>query len=87
MKLKPTWGLFVAVIIAVVAYTMYTRSPVANGCLKSQYYCPGVGCVSGPDKCTPGAGGGPSKVFSRETFVSKKCPDGTRSDGPCLLEF
>ncbi len=24
---------------------------------------------------------------SREGMVNKKCPDGTRSDGPCLLEF
>jgi hypothetical protein len=23
----------------------------------------------------------------KENFVSKKCPDGTRSDGPCLMEF
>lgn len=23
----------------------------------------------------------------KEGFVSKKCPDGTRSDGPCLMEF
>ncbi len=24
---------------------------------------------------------------AREGMVNKKCPDGTRSDGPCLLEF
>lgn len=87
MKLKPTWGLFGLVVVALVAYAMYTRSPVVNGCLKSQYYCPGVGCVSGPDKCVPGSFGGASRVFSRETFVDKKCPDGTRTDGPCLMEF
>jgi len=23
----------------------------------------------------------------KEKFVSKKCPDGTRTDGPCLMEF
>ena len=28
-----------------------------------------------------------SSVFSREGMVNKTCPDGTRSDGPCLLEF
>jgi hypothetical protein len=81
----------------------------AGICPGSQMYCPGVGCVSGPDKCFPGARGGASAVFSKETFftkwpgsgvgstppiygekenfVDKKCPDGTRSDGPCLMEF
>ncbi len=78
-------------------------------CPGSQIYCPGVGCVSGTDKCFPGAKGGPTAVFSKETFfaqwpgsgvgstpplygdkenfVGKKCPDGSRSDGPCLMEF
>lgn len=23
----------------------------------------------------------------KEGFVNKKCPDNTRSDGPCLMEF
>ena len=87
MKLKRTWGLLGLAAVMVFAYVLYTKTPAANGCPKSQYYCPGVGCVSGPDKCTPGAAGGPSKVFSRETFVSKKCPGGTRSDGPCLMEL
>jgi len=26
-------------------------------------------------------------VIKKEGFVSKSCPDGTRSDGPCLMEF
>ncbi len=26
-------------------------------------------------------------LWRREGMVNKKCPDGTRSDGPCLLEF
>jgi hypothetical protein len=26
-------------------------------------------------------------IVRKEGFVSKKCPDGTRSDGPCLMEF
>lgn len=75
-------------------------------CPGSLVWCPGVGCVSGPDKCIPGSRGGATRVFSKETFtmwpgagvpsipptykesfVSKQCPDGTRSDGPCLLEF
>lgn len=28
-----------------------------------------------------------SRLTTREGMVNKKCPDGTRSDGPCLLEF
>jgi hypothetical protein len=55
-----------------------------QACPASQVYCPGVGCVSGQDKCFAGSLGGPSKIFSKETF--KTCPDKTRSDGPCLLE-
>lgn len=36
---------------------------------------------------------GPTKAevmnayFKKEGFVNKKCPDNTRSDGPCLMEF
>ena len=29
----------------------------------------------------------PNMFMKKEGFVSKKCPDGTRSDGPCLMEF
>lgn len=38
----------------------------------------------------PGAGvraTPPLYAVAKESFVSKSCPDGTRSDGPCLLEF
>lgn len=28
-----------------------------------------------------------TELSKREGMVNKKCPDGTRSDGPCLLEF
>jgi len=126
----PTWvwavvGLVVAVVL--VVYVVPAAATSMEGCPGSQVYCPGVGCVSGVDKCVSGARGGPSKIFSKETFtiprpkpwetnwehtikpsfgsfpgigvksmppdygkesfVSKTCPDGTRSDGPCLLEF
>jgi hypothetical protein len=27
------------------------------------------------------------RVTKKEGFVNKKCPDNTRSDGPCLMEF
>lgn len=87
MKLPRTWSLLALAVVAVFAYVIAMRSPTMNGCLKSQTYCPGVGCVSGPDKCVPQSFGGPSRIFSRETFVSKTCPDKTRSDGPCLMEF
>lgn len=98
------------VIVGLIVYFMMPGSPVGNAiCPGSQYYCPGVGCVSGKDKCFAGSMGGPSAVFSKETFfgkwpgigagskpplygtkeafVSKSCPDNTRSDGPCLMEF
>jgi hypothetical protein len=29
----------------------------------------------------------PNMFAKREGMVNKKCPDGTRTDGPCLLEF
>lgn len=38
----------------------------------------------------PGAGVRAQPPFYRstkESFVNKTCPDGTRTDGPCLLEF
>jgi len=38
----------------------------------------------------PGAGvraQPPIYAPAKESFVNKTCPDGTRSDGPCLLEF
>ena len=97
------------VVVVVIGYLLAGNRAGGGGCPGSLYYCPGVGCVSGQDKCFPGSQGGASAVFSKETFkqwpgagvraqppiydvaketfVSKKCPDGTRSDGPCLMEF
>ena len=123
----PKWTLYVVVLVALVALTSLVTTPVGMGCPGSQIYCPGVGCVSGPDKCFAGNQGGPSAVFSkegfevmkpkawnadwakfsehefhfwpgkgkasippeygREKFVSKSCPGGYRSDGPCLMDF
>jgi hypothetical protein len=120
-----TWYVIVAVL-AVAAFFMYSGAKQAD-CPGSQVWCPGVGCVSGPDKCNPGNKGGPSAVFSKEGFevmkpkpwnadwaaaiqpafkswpgsdaksappdygkegfVNKQCPDGSRTDGPCLMEF
>jgi len=86
----PTW-VYVALGMIVVVYAITALVPMKTvmnmGCPGTQVYCPGVGCVSGQDKCFPGAPGGANKVFSKETFVTGKCPDGTRTDGPCLMEF
>lgn len=122
---KWSWYLVVAVIAVVV---FFMAGPALQpDCPGSYVWCPGVGCVSGPDKCVPGNKGGASAVFSKEgfeimkpkpwnagwaeaippafrawpgsgvkslppdygkeTFVNKRCPDGTRTDGPCLMEF
>ncbi len=57
-------------VIALFFIVNYLVSPVvgAKTCPGSQVYCPGVGCVSGQDKCFAGSMGGASKVFSKETF-------------------
>lgn len=104
------WSAVALVVALAIVSLMWKKSGLgAPTCPGSQVHCPGVGCVSGQDKCFPGAKGGPTKVFSKETFtewpgagvraippiyeaaketfVSKKCPGGTRSDGPCLMEF
>jgi hypothetical protein len=105
----PRWAWMPLAIIILFFIVNYIVSPVvgAKTCPGSYVYCPGVGCVSGQDKCFAGSLGGASKVFSKETFTSwpgagvraeppvyevaketfamKSCPDGTRSDGPCLM--
>ncbi len=106
MKIPMIAWLLGAIALLFVAFTVVPMATTPS-CPGSQVYCPGVGCVSGVDKCVPMHRGGPSRVFSKETFeawpgagirarppkyeketfVSKKCPDGTRTDGPCLMEF
>lgn len=92
-KRFPVWvGVVVAVVTVTLLFLSKGGARAINGCAGNQYYCAGVGCVSGPDKCVPGNVGGPSAVFSKETFTAqcpakKRCPDGTRTDGPCLMEF
>lgn len=39
------------------------------------HFWPGAGKTSTPPE------------YGKETFVVKQCPDGTRSDGPCLMQF
>lgn len=105
MKLKiPKWAPMALLVVVVLAIVMTLKSTGAPGmCPGSQSYCPGVGCLSGPDKCIPGAKGGASAVFSKEGFEAssfpqwntakpppiemKKCPGKYRSDGPCLMQF
>lgn len=123
----PKWSWYIVVAVVAVAVFFMSNVPMVTGCPGSQVMCPGVGCVSGQDKCTPGSQGGASATFSKEgfevmkpkpwnadwaaaiqpafkswpgdgvkstpsdygkeTFVNKRCPDGTRTDGPCLMEF
>lgn len=111
----PLWGIALAIVAVLTVVVVMTRSAVSvTGCAPSQYYCPGVGCLSGPDKCVAGSKGGPSAVFSKEAFkswpgvgftstppeygdkehfvasppgVKSKCRGGTRTDGPCLMDF
>jgi len=90
-KKVPVWAI-VAVVVIVALFLMRGGTQMMVQCPGSQVYCPGVGCLSGADKCTAGAMGGPSKVFSKETFevqckAMKACPGGTRTDGPCLMDF
>lgn len=87
-KRIPVW-VVVAVVVAVAAvFLLRGGMGMVGQCPGSQVYCPGVGCLSGLDKCVPGNNGGPSAVFSKEAFTTmKSCPGGTRTDGPCLLEF
>ena len=105
MKVKiPKWApiALVVLVLAVLVMTL-SKGEVGGVCPGSQSYCPGVGCLSGPDKCIPGSKGGASAVFSKEGFESgsfpqwnimqpapvemKKCPGNYRSDGPCLMQF
>jgi hypothetical protein len=106
----PRWAWMPLAFFVIFFIVNYFVRPVmgAKTCPGSQVFCPGVGCVSGQDKCFPNALGGAAKIFSKETFTSwpgagvratppvyevaketfamKTCPDGTRSDGPCLLQ-
>lgn len=94
MKKVSKWALVAVAVVAVVVFmALVPNGGAVKGCPGSQVYCPGVGCVSGMDKCLPGSRGGPSAVFSKEGFaspppgVTKTCPGKLRSDGPCLMQF
>ena len=64
----PRWTWYVVAAVVAVAVFFMSAGGADASCPGSQVYCPGVGCVSGPDKCIPGNKGGPSAVFSREGF-------------------
>lgn len=74
MARKSNNALFYAAGIVVILLFLVLRSfpmvGAAGQCPGTYIYCPGVGCVSGQDKCFPGNQGGPSRVFSKETFTS-----------------
>jgi hypothetical protein len=57
-------GAAALVVLGVLIWVVQPVARVANGCAANQFYCPGVGCLSGPDKCKAGNAGGPARVFS-----------------------
>uniref|UniRef100_A0A6C0AJT7 Uncharacterized protein n=1 Tax=viral metagenome TaxID=1070528 RepID=A0A6C0AJT7_9ZZZZ len=73
-KLPMKW-LLIGLLVLIVAGFVSFQAPGVQ-CPGSMIYCPNVGCVSGPEKCTPGYTGGPSAVFSKtwekEQFVNGK---------------
>ncbi len=92
-KKYPMWvGVVVAVLVVAFLFVSKGGPQAMVQSPGSQVSCTGVECVSGPDKCVPGNAGGPSAVFSKEGFEGQckaktSCPGGTRTDGPCLMEF
>lgn len=64
----PKWAYAIAAVVVLVLVLGGTAANGAMSCPGSQVHCPGVGCVSGWDKCTAGARGGASAVFSKEAF-------------------
>jgi len=73
-KLPLKWILVGLLVLIVFGYVSVQGPGVQ--CNGSMVYCPGVGCVSGPDKCKSGSPGGPSAIFSttweREQFINGK---------------
>lgn len=57
----------VAAVVALV-FALYGFGSAVSKCPGGLVYCPGVGCLSGQDKCVAGSKGGPSVVFSQEAF-------------------
>lgn len=74
MKISPVVGM---IIVALIAFTVLRGRPNLFKSFESFTQWPGAGVRAQP----------PIYAVAKENFVSKTCPDGTRSDGPCLLEF
>jgi hypothetical protein len=72
IKIPLKW-ILLGVLVLLLAGVISIQGPGVQ-CSGSMIYCPGVGCVSGPDKCNPGYVGGPSAVFSTtwEKFTNGK---------------
>ena len=66
------WILIGLVVLLLAGYVSVSVPGVQ--CSGSMIYCPGVGCVSGPDKCNAGSSGGPAAMFSTtwESFTDGK---------------
>ena len=62
------WVLAVGAALLLVAAVLYSRGGGMERCPGTLVHCPGVGCISGRDKCVTGSKGGPSVVFSQEPF-------------------
>jgi hypothetical protein len=60
--------MWAAVAVVALVFAMYGVGKTVSKCPGSQVYCPGVGCLSGWDKCVAGSKGGPSVIFSQEPF-------------------
>lgn len=73
-KIPLKWILIGLLVLVVFGYVSVQGPGVQ--CNGSMVYCPGVGCVSGPDKCKPGSIGGPAATFSttweHEQFTNGK---------------
>jgi len=73
-KIPLKWILIGLLVLVVFGYVSVQGPGVQ--CNGSMVYCPGVGCVSGPDKCKPSSTGGPSATFSttweHEQFTNGK---------------
>ena len=72
-KIPLKW-ILVGVLVLLVGGYLSVQGPGVQ-CNGSMVYCPGVGCVSGPDKCNAGYSGGPSAVFSK-TWEHEQFTDG-----------
>jgi len=73
-KIPLKWMLLGLLVLVVFGYVSVQGPGVQ--CDGSMVYCPGVGCVSGPDKCKPGSTGGPSATFST-TWEHEQFTNGT----------